>query len=185
MKRVWLVLLLIIPISAPAAEVEGVRLPDSVSLQGETLHLNGAGVRTKFFFDIYVGALYRQRASRHAAAVLASPASTVVSMDILYKMVDGEKLRHGWQEGFRKNQTAAAMRTLRKRLDRFNELFRDARRGDRYRFDFRRDGSTLIRFNGEQVGVIAGEDFQRALLAVWLGDKPADEDLKHAMLGGK
>ena len=29
----------------------------------------------------------------------------------------------------------------------------------------------------------AGEDFYRALLRIWLGDKPVDGDLKQGMLG--
>lgn len=185
MKRVWLCLIFCMPCFAWAAEVEGVRLPDALSMQGETQHLNGAGVRTKFFFDIYIGALYRLKKSRNAQAILAHPESTVVTMDILYREVDAARLRHGWQEGFRKNQTPAAMQALQKRLDKFNALFVDVRKGDQYRFDFRRDGVTAVRFNGREIGMIRGVDFQRALLAVWLGRKPADDDLKHAMLGGE
>ncbi len=31
---------------------------------------------------------------------------------------------------------------------------------------------------------IAGEDFYRALLRIWIGDKPVQDDLKKALLGG-
>jgi hypothetical protein len=31
---------------------------------------------------------------------------------------------------------------------------------------------------------IAGQDFYRALLRVWLGDKPVQDDLKKSLLGG-
>jgi hypothetical protein len=36
---------------------------------------------------------------------------------------------------------------------------------------------------GEVLGTVQGEDFYRALLKVWLGDKPADKGLKKAWLG--
>jgi hypothetical protein len=39
--------------------------------------------------------------------------------------------------------------------------------------------------NGEsRGGPIAGEDFYRALLRIWLGEDPVSKDLKKALLGG-
>ena len=45
--------------SAPAlaAEVAGVKLDDKMSVGGQELVLNGAGIRTKAFFKVYVGSL--------------------------------------------------------------------------------------------------------------------------------
>ena len=37
--------------------------------------------------------------------------------------------------------------------------------------------------NGSKKGSIDGHDFKRALFGIWLGDKPADDDLKAGMLG--
>lgn len=183
MRYVWVILMWVVPWVSLATEVEGVRLEETMTVDGQPLRLNGAGVRTKFIFDIYVGALYRRETVGNADAILSVPAPSVVTMDFLYKAVDAEKLRDGWSEGFRKNQSAKAMQKLETRLAKFNALFADAHRGDRYRFDFRTDGGTTVSFNDKPLGTIEGEDFQRALLAVWLGDKPADSDLKRAMLG--
>ncbi|HXH72763.1 MAG TPA: chalcone isomerase family protein [Mariprofundaceae bacterium] len=180
----WALLLMItIPSIACGAEVAGVTLADTVNVDGKILHLSGAGIRTKFFFDIYVGALYRPEPVHNAATVLETPAPSAVTMDFIYKEVSSEKLAHGWSEGFRKNLSRETLQKLESRLTKFNALFSDARRGDRYRFDFLSDGSTVVQFNGKVVGRIDGADFQRALLAVWLGDSPADADLKRAMLG--
>jgi long-chain acyl-CoA synthetase len=33
-------------------------------------------------------------------------------------------------------------------------------------------------------GKVAGDDFARALLRIWLGEHPADSGLKEALLGG-
>jgi long-chain acyl-CoA synthetase len=46
------------------------------------------------------------------------------------------------------------------------------------------DESTRIAQDGAARGSIAGEPFNRALLRIWLGDKPVQADLKKAMLGG-
>ena len=92
-------------------------------------------------------------------------------------------MANGWTEGFEKNQSARAMAALRQRLEAFNALFGDVRRGDVYDLDFLRGGDTRVTLNGRELGRIPGRDFQRALLEVWLGRYPADDDLKAAMLG--
>jgi hypothetical protein len=53
-----LLALLLAALPASAREVGGVSIPDTSMLGGKTLRLNGAGVRSKFFISIYVGALY-------------------------------------------------------------------------------------------------------------------------------
>jgi len=168
-----------------AVEVEGVDVPDSAVVAGKTLSLNGAGVRTKFFFDIYVGALYLPAKATTAEQVLAAAGPKRITMTFLYGEVGRDKLVDGWIAGFEKNQSKAAMDRLKTRLEQFNAMFADARKGERFAFDFLGDGSTVVTLKGRQVGTIAGADFQRALLQVWLGGKPADKGLKQAMLGGR
>ena len=46
------------------------------------------------------------------------------------------------------------------------------------------DGGTKVALNGEARGMIPGVAFNNALTRIWLGDKPAEKDLKKAMLGG-
>jgi len=42
-----------------------------------------------------------------------------------------------------------------------------------------------VAIDGKPAGEpIQGEDFYRALLRIWLGDQPVQEDLKKALLGG-
>jgi len=182
-RLLFITALLLLPMLGQAVEIEGVKLPDTVQMEGKTLQLNGAGIRSKFFFDIYVGGLYLEHPAASAKAILADAGTRRVTMNILYGEVDKEKLTDGWQEGFEKNQSRKRMKNLQDRLDQFNALFVTARRGDAIVFDFLSDGSTHVSFNGSEKGVIAGADFQQALLAVWLGKKPADSDLKEAMLG--
>ncbi|MDQ6996423.1 MAG: chalcone isomerase family protein [Mariprofundus sp.] len=175
--------LLLLPALSQALEIEGVTLPDTIQLQGKTLQLNGAGIRTKFFFDIYVGGLYLEQHASQAKTILADTGNKRITMNFLYGEVDKEKLTDGWEEGFEKNQSPKHLQNLKDRLNRFNQMFTSARRGDSVVFDFFSDGSTHVSFNGSEKGSIEGLDFQQALLAVWLGKKPADNDLKKAMLG--
>jgi hypothetical protein len=167
-----------------AAEVAGLRIPDQVRLHHDAtpLKLNGAGIRRKLFFKIYVGALYLPAPAHATAAVLAMPGPKRVSMHFLYKEVSQEKLANGWRDGFENNLAGNVFESLRDRLARFNNLFRTVRRGDVIALDFLPDGTTEVWINNELQGQVPGTDFQRALLLVWLGDDPADDDLKRAML---
>lgn len=167
-----------------AMEVEGVSVPDMVKVDGKELALNGAGVRTKFFFDIYVGSLYLSERATSAKQVVSGSGPKRISMSFLYDEVSSEKLVNGWIEGFEKNQSKSLMSGLKERLDQFNAMFVTAHKGDLFVFDFLEDGSTVVMLKGQRTGVIPGADFQRALLEVWLGKKPADKGLKKAMFQG-
>jgi len=173
-----LVFIFLFSTSVFAAEIEGVHVPDTAMVAGQSLQLNGAGVRTKFFFDIYVGALYLSHSAHQAKQAIEDAGPKRMSMYFLYGEVGREKLTGGWVAGFEKNQSKEAMARLQSRLK------QDARKGDVYMFDFLPDGSTTVTFKGQRKGNVQGKDFQQALLAVWLGKHPADKDLKKAMLQG-
>lgn len=171
---------------ATAKEVAGVRLPDTVALGADepVLVLNGAGVRSKFFVKVYVGALYLPARTTDAAAILRHSGPVAVHMHFLHSEVAKEKLVDAWNEGFRANLSEAQRVRLKERIDRFNALFRTVRRGDVIRLEYRPGSGTRVVVNEEQQGTIEGEDFMQAWLRIWLGDKPADGDLRRAMLGG-
>jgi len=66
----------------------------------------------------------------------------------------------------------------------FAGLFDDMKDGDVIEMTIIPGGGTSVLLNGEDKGVIEGDDFGASLLKVWLGDHPPTEDLKTGMLGG-
>ncbi len=178
-------LLALAPSPAPALEVAGVDVPETVRVGGSDaeLVLNGAGVRKKFVIKVYVGALYLPRKANSPEAVYRMPGPKLVTMSFLYSKVGRKKMRRGWSDGFRDNHTAAEMKALGERLARFNAFFGDMHRGDVVHLYYLPGEGTRVLINGEEKGVVEGEDFYRALLRVWLGTAPADKGLKKAMLG--
>jgi hypothetical protein len=98
--------------------------------------------------------------------------------------LSAEKVTSAWTEGFKANLSALEFEALGERLARFNSLFPAMKKGDVLHLDYLPGTGTEVRINGELMGTIKGGDFYRALLMVWLGDKPADKGLKKAMLGG-
>ena len=65
--------LLLAALPASALEVAGVKVADSITVDGKTLQLNGAGLRTKSFpkVKVYVAALYVTEPSTDPAALVA------------------------------------------------------------------------------------------------------------------
>jgi len=184
-KRLIVILALMLS-SAPALarEVAGVALPETVTL-GTTpaLVLNGAGTRSKFFIKVYVGALYLPARTRDAGAVLHHTGPVSMRMHFVHSEVSREKLVKAWNEGFEGNLDAAERARLSARIARFNALFQTAHKGDAIRLDYLPGHGTTVTINNEPRGVIEGEDFMQAWLRIWLGQHPADADLKQGLLG--
>ena len=187
-RTIWLLLagLLCCSPLTSAREIGGIDLPETVQLSAGTspLVLNGAGIRKKFFFKIYVAGLYLPSRQTSSKAILDIPGPKRVHMHFLYKEVERDKLVTGWQESFENNLDSARLAQLAPRLAKFNQLFRTMHRGDVIYLDYQPEEGTQVLFNGELQGRIEGDDFYAALLQVWLGQQPADVDLKTALLKG-
>lgn len=168
-----------------AREFHDIQFPDRITLTGtETpLQLNGIGFRTKFFFKVYIGALYTQNRASTRDDVVSQRGPKRLLMHFVYDEVESEKLVAAWNEGFEANTSRAQLEKLRDRIQRFNALFPTVHAGDVVQLDYIPGSGTRVTINGAQRAVIEGADFNTALLDIWLGEEPADEDLKEAMLG--
>ncbi len=169
--------------SVEAREIAGVAVPESVTIKNKVLVLNGAGIRKKLFFKVYVGALYLTVKRTTAGEILSDPGAKRIVMSFLYKEVSAEKLVAGWNEGFAGNNTAEELKVLQDRINQFNSFFTTVLQGDEIRLDYMPQKGTQVWVNDTMKGSVPGEDFFRALLKIWLGPKPADVGLKDAMLG--
>ncbi len=168
-----------------AAEVAGVRIDDAARVGGRDLVLNGAGVRSKLFIKVYVGALYVGQKTATPAAVYDSPAPRRMLLRLLRDM-EAKTLQAALDEGLRNNLTAAEFAAIQGPAGQLGKLLQGigtVREGDAVTLDFGADG-VAVGLNGQARGTVAGGDFAKALLRVWLGDKPADAGLKKSLLGG-
>ena len=104
-------------------------------------------------------------------------------MHFVYGKVEADKIREGWTEGLRANLAPGEFQVLEPSLAAFNALFPDLRKDDRVWIDYVPGKGTEVRINDQLRGKVPGADFYRALLRVWLGREPADEDLRQALLG--
>ena len=166
----------------PAAELAGVRVPETVVVEGKTLKLNGMGLRKKVVFKVYVAALYVEKPSKDAAALLASGETKSMRLHIL-RSLKGSQVTEAIAEGFERN-SKEQLPKLKPRLDRLSAMVPDVKEGDEIALTWVPDKGVVVSVRGTDRGTIEGRDFADALFAVWLGPNPVQEDLKKALLGG-
>ena len=186
-KLVLLFSLVFTCLPVTAVEVEGVDIPDTFAFNNSdtTLVLNGAGLREKFFLDIYISALYLPAKTPDAGAILSDTGPASVLMHILHSEISKKKMVNAWNEGLERNLSQKELAAIGPQLKKFNSLFKAVREGEKIRIDYRPDTGTEVRINGEWRGAIEGNEFFRALLHIWLGEDPVSKSLKQEMLGDK
>lgn len=188
MTRLLLLWGLLLPMFAFAAEVAGVKLDDKLRIapDGPELVLNGAGVRTRFVVKVYAAGLYLTEKKGDAAAAVALSGPKRVSM-VMLRDVTAQQMADALNEGMQANNPPGELDKLKPQVAELTSIMTalgQTKKGDVIALDFVPDVGTRVLFNGETKGKpIPGAEFYRALLRVWLGDKPADGDLKRGMLG--
>lgn len=187
MRKLFAVLLVLVAgglTQAGAVTLAGVTLPDSATVAGQTLVLNGAALRTKTFFRIkvYVGGLYLPEKANTVAAVLAQTGPDRIQMNMIYA-ASPSQFKDAWDEGFKDNN-ANISPELQAKIDKFVGFFGKAKQGDVITMDYVPGQGTETRWNGELKGSIEGQDFHTALLNAFLGPK-LPEDFRNGLLGVK
>ena len=174
---------LLLSLTVAAAEVGGVKLDDKASLGGKDLVLNGAGIRTKVVFKVYVASLYLPAKAANLAGVLAAGPRRV-QLNML-RDLSADDLAGALADGIKETSSPEQAIAVKAQTDQLLSVMKSVgqvKTGDVLTLDFV-GGETRVSFNGQSKGVIAGEPFNAALMRIWLADKPVQADLKKAMLG--
>ena len=179
-----LLLLLAFALPLQAAEVAGVKFDERVRIADTELALTGVGLRQRFIFDVYAMGLYVRDAK---ADPVLQPGAKRIAIHML-RDVDADTFTQALVDGIRPNHDEATMKALEPRIAQLSATMaqmQEAKKGMAITLDWLPAGGTQMTVNGKAAGaLIAGEDFYRALLRIWLGDKPVQDDLKKALLGG-
>ncbi len=167
-----------------AAEVAGVKLEERI--QPGDLVLNGAGLRKRLFFQVYAIGLYLPKKTASAEEAIASPGPKRVAIHML-RNVGAAEFSEALADGIRANHSEAEAKALEPRVQELAAIMaevKEARKGMAISLDFQGKEMQLL-VDGKPAGrPIAGEDFYRALLRIWLGPRPVQDDVKKALLGG-
>jgi Chalcone isomerase-like len=181
-RAVIAIVAVLVAASSLAVEVAGVSVPPTLTVDGKTLKLNGAGLRTKVVFKVYVAALYLETPSKDAAGIVSSDQAKAMRLAIL-RSLKGSQVSEAIAEGFEKN-SKAQMGALKARLDKLGTLIPNVEKGDDIVLAYVPGKGTVVQVKGAEKGVVEGKDFADALFSVWLGANPVQDDLKRELLKG-
>jgi hypothetical protein len=172
--------------ASAATEVAGVKFDDKVRLGAAELTLNGAGLRTRVMFKVYAIGLYLPERQTTAETALAAKGPSRIQI-VTLRDLTAKQFAEALMESLQKNNSEAELAAIKPAVDEFRSTLLSleaAPSGSKIAIDYSPEAGTRLTLNGQPKGkAIPGEEFRRALLKVWLGDKPVQTDLKDALLG--
>lgn len=177
-----------VPAQAATVDVAGVPLEDRITLAGSPLVLNGAGVRYKAVFQVYTAGLYLTAKAGTTDGVLSATGPKRMTITML-RDIDAGELGKLFSRGMEDNMERAAFSKLIPGVLRMSQIFADYKKlnkGDTFHIDWVPGTGTVLTIRGKVEGEPFKEpEFFNALMRIWLGPKPADWQLKDALLGVK
>lgn len=174
-------LFLSVCVNAQDITVSGASFKKKLDVKGDVLTYNGAGLRQKYGFDLYVGALYLPNQSSDANKVINSDEIQSINIKIISNKVTRDKFNETVSEGFSKASHGKATEEQRKL---FKSFFSDEiKNKDDILLIYKPGKGVAVMINGKYKGVVGNLEFKKALWSIWLGTNPADEKLKKKMLG--
>lgn len=171
-----------------ATELAGVKVDDTATVAGTKLQLNGAGIRYKGPFKVYVGDLYTTQKVRSLEELVAAPGPKRLTMTFLREIEAGpfgKLLTRGVEDNVSKNE----MSKLVPGMIRMGEIFtvnKVLNPGEVITLDWIPGSGMVVTAKGKVQGEPFREpEFYKAIMSIWFGQTPADWRLKDAMLGLK
>lgn len=172
--------------TAQAVEVAGVQVDDAAKVANVDLKLNGAGLRTKAFFKIYVAGLYLTDKKTTPADALAATGPKRVSLTMI-REVTSDQLSQALLDGLNHNCSDEEKSRFFNQMLAIGQIFgayRSIKPKDMINVDWVPNTGTVVYFNGKKLGEpLPDQAFYNAILKIWLGDRPAENSLKRQLLG--
>jgi hypothetical protein len=170
--------------NAVAAQIEGVRFPDTLTVGDTPLRLHGTGLlRYRMLIKGYVAALYLAESFDEEVTPTSVLADVPRRLEIEYFWaIPAAGFAQATVEGIAQNTDRETFERLRDRIERLNAMYEDVEPGDRYALAYVPEVGTELSRNGRSLGVIEGEDFSSALFSIWLGERALNDSLRRQLL---
>ena len=183
MIRFCLMLALCVPVSASALTVEGNSYPDKVTIDSQELLLVGAGLREKWWVDVYTMAAYSQSGSCNPSLMIDKDETKYLRMD-LKRDVSAEKMASTIGEAFTEHMPKDASPKLDQQRQQFEKYFKtELTEGTKLEFVYTPNKGTLMKQNGNELGpALEGIQFHKVLWDIYFGKDTCCDGLKEQIL---
>lgn len=180
-KFILFLVALLLSTNLYALNVSGVNLEETVTVNNNTLRLNGYGIRKKWFVKVYIASLYTAKRVSSYSEILQD-GDKMIRLNFLHK-VDRQKIVDSINEAFQTITPDLPGSDAGKKF--FAQFNTDFNVGDVLDLVMLADGTVITKHNNRVLGVIKSNRLAYGLLSIYLGDKPVDMELKKGMLGIK
>ena len=166
--------------------IGGIELPETINLNQVVLRLNGAAVRTKFFVQTYVIALYTASSIRDENTAIHGLIERSLRMQITTPLATpkavSDNILSGMREGLGTlyHQQRDLVEDLRRVIEASGVQYRDAI--DIY---YTAGGALKLYKNNREIYTNPdGKRFAETIFGMYLGKRPKDPAIKRALLKG-
>lgn len=174
-------LLTALPVQArPVGDVD---LPDTLNAGNSSLVLNGAGIRNKYFLEVYVAGLYLPAASHDANSILKADEVQSVRLVITSSQITRQRLLDSIEDGIRKSAGDDYPKFEPRMKELWEAITFEVKPGDTFEFTWVPGEGTHVVMNGKELRLLADHEFKQVLFGIWLSQNPVQESLKEDMLG--
>jgi hypothetical protein len=143
-----------ISLSATTITVWGVKLEDLLDARGSQLRLNGAGVRYKTIFKVYVAALYLEKRVTTLEELLVATGQKRMTVTML-REIDSTELGRAFVKGFEDNTPRAETLRMGVQIFKLGQIFSDQKKllpGESFSIDWIPGTGTVISVKGKPQG---------------------------------
>lgn len=169
-------------------EIGGHLFRGLIKIGNSPLVLNGDGIRTLNGKPLYAVGLYLPTFTQREDTAKALIGARRTEIVILQSLNAGEFI-DSLHQGILNNTNETAREFIKEellQLERVMDELVDMIPGDQVDFDWIPNKGTFITYNEEVLGTpIRGKALYDAVLLIWLGQNPLDEQLKKELLTGK
>jgi len=167
---------------ARAAELSGVRMADSQTVDGAHLTLNGLALRTASLLHlrVYVVGLYLEQPSHDANTIIDSSGTKLLRF-VFLRNVDAMKARNSWRKAFVRNCQEPCKLPVTE-VAQFLSRVPAMHKGDIADVLFDARGIDF-RVNGRSLGEVTDSNFAHVILLCYVGPHATPAAVKDGVLG--
>lgn len=176
--------------SVEAKKVGNVEIVQSITFNDKNLQVQGTGVRSKFFIDLYVASFFNEEKVNDKALtitdslqIVASEKLSAIRLNIVSGLISSAKMLDSIEQGF-ELATDGDSTAIDMYITEFISVFEQPiEKKDQFTFIGEPGIGVHVLKNNQRLTSINNDAFRQALFSIWLGDSPVDSDLKAEMLG--
>jgi len=165
----------------PGPEHDG--LPETITVEGKTLTLNGVAKRKVLWHTVFTGSLYLEQPTSNPRAIIESNQIKHIREHFLMPKIPHAWVQRAVKKVFYRTNPAELCDKHKNEIERFTSWFdEDVDKGDYVVTTYVPGQGLTLEYKGLIKGTITNEEFVRMYFNCGFGDK-ADEDMKQGLCG--